>query len=100
MSLGGFAKSVGSRLLGQIVEVYQGEEHDIVRRAEIETARKTVICGKLVEVLEDCLIIEVIDGGDFTEVYVNTYTVHAIIPLKNGISIFDIYKPDERKQVK
>lgn len=96
----GFAKSVGTRLLDKHVEIYQGNEHDTVKRAEIETVRKTVICGKLIEVLDDCLVIQVDDDGSIVEIYINTYTVHAIMEIKNEMSIFDIYQIDERKQRK
>lgn len=100
MSVSGYAKSIGSRLLNKRIEVYQGSQHDTVRRAEIETTRKTVVCGVLVEVLEECLIIEVISEDSVADVYINTYNIHSILEVKDGMSIIDVYEPDERKQIK
>ena len=101
-NISGFAKSVGSRLLNKHVVIYQGSEHHIVKRAEIETATKTVVCGKLIEVLDDCLVIEVTKENNFANIYINTYSVYAMLEvknldIKNDISIFDIYMPDEIK---
>jgi hypothetical protein len=100
--ISGFAKSVGSRLLNKHVIIYQGTEHHTVLRAEIESATKTVVCGKLVEVLEDCLVIEVEVGGTFANAYINTYSVYSMLEVKNldikhNISIFDIYVADENR---
>jgi len=92
----GFCKSVASKLLGKMVEIYQGGQHESVKYAEREINRKTIIYGKLIDVIEECLILEVEDIG---EVYINSWSVQSIVELKNG-SIFDIYNPDERRQVK
>lgn len=101
-NVSGFAKSVGERLLNKHVVIYQGTEHHTVLRAEIENATKTVVGGKLIEVLEDCLVLEVKIGGDFANVYINTYSVYAMLEVKNldvkhNISIFDVYIADENK---
>lgn len=100
MSVSGYAKSIATRLINKRIEVYQGAQHDTVKRAEIETARKTVICGILVEVLEECLIVEVVSEDSIADVYINTYNIHSILEVKDGMSIVDIYEPDERKQIK
>lgn len=100
MATSGFAKAVGSRLLNKRVEIYQGSEHDTVKRAEVDTVRKTVICGKLIDILDDCLVIEIVDGESVAEVYINTISVYSILEVKDEMSIFDIYLPDERKQKK
>lgn len=92
----GFVKSIGPRLVGKIVEIYQGSTHETTIYGEKEVEHKTIIFGKLIEALEECLVIEVKDVG---EVYINSWSVQTIVEIKNGC-IFDIYNPDERKQVK
>lgn len=96
----GFVKVVASKLVGKTVEIYQGNTHETVLWGEREVERKTVIRGILVEALEECLVIEVTDSGDTNHAYVNSWTVHSIIEVKNKMTIFDIYFPDERKQNK
>ncbi len=98
--LAGFSKSIAGRLLGQKVEVSQGVIHEVILYGEKEIQRKTIICGKLIDVLEECLVLEVEDSGITSEVYINTFSVQTIIPLEKGLNIFDIYSPDERKQLK
>jgi hypothetical protein len=95
----GFVKSVASRLLNKHVEIYQGGVHESVSYAEREIQRKTVICGILIEVLDECLILRVTEGKDTIDVYINSWSVQSIVEIKNG-SIFDIYNPDERRQTK
>src|SRR5579872_60421 len=99
-NISGFAKSVGDRLLNKHVVIYQGTEHHTVLRAEIENATKTVICGKLIEVLDDCLVLEIEKGDALANAYINTYSVYAMLEVKNldvknNISIVDVYIADE-----
>ncbi len=101
-NVSGFAKSVGERLLNKHVVIYQGTEHHTVLRAEIENATKTVVCGKLIEVLDDCLVLQIEKDNILVEVYINTYSVYAMLEvknldIKNNISIFDVYVADEHK---
>jgi hypothetical protein len=92
----GFVKSIAPRLVGKVVEIYQGSTHETVRYSEREIERKTIICGRLIEALEECLVLDVDNVG---EVYINSWSVQTIVEIKNGC-IFDIYNPDERKQTK
>ena len=96
----GFAKSVASKLLGKEVEITQGVIHEVIMYHEREIQRKTVICGILKDVLEECLVLEVTESGTTTDVYVNSWSVQTIVELQKGLNIFDIYNPDERKNTK
>jgi|ERR1700748_610813 len=95
----GFVKAIAQRLIGKKVEVYQGGTHESISYAEREIQRKTVICGKLIEAFEECLVLEVDDEGSLIEVYINSWSVQSILEIKKG-NIFDIYNPDERRQTK
>lgn len=96
----GFVKSIASRLLGKQVEISQGVIHEIIKYGEKEIQRKTVISGKLLECLEECLILEIEDSGITAPVYINSWSVQTIVELNKGLNIFDIYNPDERKNTK
>ncbi len=94
----GFTETVGKRLIGCEVEIFQGDQHDtIIGYADVQRNRKSVLHGKLLEVEKECLVLECRKGDDVNVVFVNSWTVHAIMEIKSGISIFDIYYPDERK---
>lgn len=93
----GFAASVAEKLLGCEVEIFQGNSHDVVKYSDIERSRKSVLHGVLVDVLTECLVLECGKGDQSNYVYINTWSVQAIIEVKNGISLFDIYYADERK---
>lgn len=94
----GFVKAIADRLIGKTVEIYQGETHETVLWADKERERKSIIYGVLIEAFEECLIVEVEDEGDINQVYINSWTVHSMLEVKNKMSIFDVYSPDERKK--
>lgn len=96
----GFVKSIAQRLIGKYVEISQGVIHEVVLYGEREVQRKTVICGTLIECLDECLVLEVKDSGITAIVYVNSWSVQTIMELAQGLNIFDIYNPDERKNTK
>lgn len=93
----GFVKSIAGRLIGKTVEISQGVIHEVTLYGEKEIQRKTVLCGKLIEALEECLVLEVTDSGITVPVYVNSWSVQTVVELKHGLNISDIYNPDERK---
>lgn len=96
----GFVKSIAPRLVGKLVEISQGVIHEVVLYGEREVQRKTIICGTLLECLDECLILEVEDAGLKAIVYINSWSVQTIMELTYGLNIFDIYNPDERKNTK
>jgi len=92
----GFAK-VLKALIGKEVEIYQGDSHETLLTADKDIDRKSVIRGKLLEVIDECLIVECNVGGTAVKVYVNSWTISAILEPRPGACIHSIYNHAERR---
>jgi hypothetical protein len=89
-----YLEVVAKRLMGKIVEVYQGVDHrQHTGYADNNHCVKSVILGKLVEVDECCLIVEVTRGKDTGLVYINSWSINTICEPGSGISTEDAHRP-------
>lgn len=96
-----YAESVLALLKGKAVEIYEGTNGKLQKWADYENQQKEVIRGILKGGSGDLLIVEVTDDfGNKNDAYVNGWSVKVIVEPRNGISIFDVYTEEERKQSK
>lgn len=95
-----FVESVASYLKGKNVEVYAGTSSKSRAYSDFEVQQKEVIRGILKDAIGELLIIEVDNGINTNVVYVNGWSVVAILEPQNGISIIDVYVDEHTKQKK
>lgn len=82
----GFSKAIATRLIGKMVEVYTGDEFESLMYAEYNTLKYGVIYGKLLEVDDECIILEVTINNKTNLMYINSWPVKTICEPKNGLS--------------
>jgi hypothetical protein len=86
----GFAKAIAKRLVGKEVEMYTSDEYETLNYAESNRSRSSVISGKLLEVDEECLIVEVTVRGAKSTLYVNSWSVMGICEI-GVVPIWEMY---------
>src|SRR5271157_1530210 len=96
----GFTRAIATRLVGQMVEIYQGNEHNSSIKDGLEERHKSIIYGKLLEIDNECLIVLYTnpDNGKENKVYINSWSVQTIISPANSISCADIYSKDQDRR--
>jgi len=96
----GYSEVIGKRLLGKQVEIYTGDEHDTLLYNDSEIIRKSIIVGTLVEVDQECVIVECYKANLTNRIYINSWNIVAIVELTTKLGMHDMYLPAERKQIK
>jgi len=97
----GYVESILPYLKGKFVEVYAGSSAKTRKYSDYEQNQKEVIRGILKDGSHDLLIVEVTDRlGNSNDVYINGWSVRAIVEPQNGISIIDVYVDEHEKQNK
>jgi len=96
----GFSKNLAKHLLGKVVEVSQGIEHNTTLQSDRENRHKSVIRGKLLEIDEELIIILYtnIQTGQSNKVYINSWSVQSVVEPMNGISMADVYSQDQDRR--
>ena len=84
MSLG-FARIIKKYYLGKVVEIYQGDIHDTRLQAEINNDCKTIICGKVLEVSGEAILLEAITKNGTHLVTINTWSISSVCELNKNI---------------
>lgn len=96
-----FAESLLSYLKDKKVEVYANSSAKEREYADFSVTHKEVIRGVMRDARGDVILIEVTDkSGRNNIVYVNGWSVTAVMEPKNGMSIVDVYCDEYEKQVK
>lgn len=96
-----YAESVFALLKDKVVEVYEGTNGKTQHWADYSNQQKEVILGVLKNGVGDLLVVEVTDDfGNKNDAYINAWNVRLIVEPKNGMSMLDIFTPDEKKQAK
>jgi len=87
-------------LLGKKVEIYQGDSHETLLKADKDIARKSVIRGTLAEINGDCVVVECPVGNQTTRVYINGWSISTVVEPSPGIGIFTLYQEAEFRKSK
>lgn len=95
-----YVEIAASFLKGKNVEVYAGTSGRSRAYSDFEVQQKEVIRGVLKDAIGELLIMEVTDGSNTNLVYVNGWSVVAIVEPKNKMSIVNIYVDENTKQRK
>jgi hypothetical protein len=82
----GFSKVISARLIGKMIEVYTGDEFESLMYSEYNTLKYGVVYGKLIEVDEECIILEVTIGDKTNLMYMNSWQIKTICEPKTGMS--------------
>lgn len=93
----GFATAL-KVLIGKDIEIYQGTEHEILLRAEKEFSRKSVIRGKLLNVIEECLILECDHGGSKATIFINAWSVYSAMEVHKEVTLHNVYHASDSRQ--
>ncbi|HLG26271.1 MAG TPA: hypothetical protein VI423_00630 [Paenisporosarcina sp.] len=96
-----FGETLLVHLKDKRIEVYTGSSAREREYADFTIAHKDVIRGVLRDASGDLMVIEVVNNaGHSNLIYVNCWTVTAVVEPKNGMSIVDMYCDEHKKQVK
>lgn len=88
-------------LKGKKIEVYTGGNAKDREYSDYTIQYKEVIRGIFVDAIGDVLMVEISDvEGNSNVVYLNSWTIVAIIEPKNKLSMFDAYCDESEKQEK
>ncbi len=95
-----FVEIAASFLKGKNIELYAGTSGRSRAYSDFEVQQKEVIRGVLKDAIGELLIVEVADGPNTNLVYINGWSVVAIVEPKNGMSMVNIYVDENTKQIK
>lgn len=93
-------------LLGKNVEVYCGQSRRNVKYSDYDVAEKTVVRGRLKEVLEDCIVVECNIMNAATsrihsnDLYMNTWSITGVCVPSDSLSITDMFVDEGSSQPK
>lgn len=97
-----FAEALAERLQDKLVEIYLGDSYEEVNYADNAKTTNSVLVGKVVEALGDCLVINARYANKQKEIvfgniiYVNAYNINAICELDGSGTLRDaFYSTDE-----
>lgn len=90
-----FAEALLFFLKGKGVEVYCGDTGTTMKFDQHEETQKNVIRGVLEDCLGDCVVVKVVHGNKTGRVYLNTWSIKAIVPLEDDLFIMDIFDDEE-----
>ena len=97
---GSYGEILLSVLKDEMVEVYFSSSAKSREFADFTVDQKEVIRGIFREAVGDVMVIEVVRNGGSNMVFINCWTVTAVLKPQNGISIIDVYCEATDKQVK
>jgi hypothetical protein len=89
-----FAEVIKQKYLGKIVEIYQGETQDTRLQAEIENSTKSILYGKVVDVIGPAIMLESRRGDKIHIVMINAWSIKTICESSIHVSLYDIYWAD------
>lgn len=89
-----FAEVIKQKYLGKIVEVYQGEAQDTRLQAETENSTKSVLYGKVVEVIGPAVMLEIRTKDKVHTIMINAWSIITICESSKHVSLYDIYWAD------
>ena len=89
-----FAEAIKQKYLGKIVEIYQGETQDTRLQAEVENSTKSILFGKVVDVIGPAVILESRHGDKIHTIMINAWSIATICESSIHVSLYDIYWAD------
>lgn len=92
MKMHPYVEALVIRLGGKEVEIYLGDSKSTLKLAEFDHALKSIIRGKILEGIGDCLVLEV----DNTPIYINSWAIKLVIPMSSSLFVKDVFV-DEHK---
>ena len=87
-----FLDPIKEKIMGQYVEIYQGDTHRTLTGYEdYSHENKSVIYGKVISIDGTCLTLEIKRLDKVGNVYINTWSICTITVPSCGVSIDDVY---------
>lgn len=86
-----FTVVVCSCLKDQEIEIYCGDTGETHQFSETQVTKKNIIRGILLDAKGECLIVKVVKDGKYATVYINSWSIKTIVPVKDPLFIMDIY---------
>jgi hypothetical protein len=94
-----YALAVYAYLKDQEVEIYCGDTGETHQFSETEVTKKNIIRGTIIDARGDCLVVKVVKGNLYATMYINGWSIKAVVPLQDPLFIMDVYM-DEAYPVK
>ena len=91
-----FAMAIYDKLKGQDVEIYCGGTSRVFKFCESDNSLLSIVHGVVTGVMGDCLVVEcTVTGKNISNtLYINAWAIQSIMPLKDGITINEVYLDD------
>lgn len=89
-----FAEVIKQKYLGKTVEIYQGQTEDTRLQAETENSTKSVLYGKIVEVIGPAIMLEIRALDKLHTIMINAWSISTICESSKHVSLYDIYWAD------
>lgn len=101
MSYHSYAEGLLASLKNKKIEIYTGDTSRVQEYSDYSLSQKSVIRGVLRDCLGDCVVVECTDSRGATNlVYLNGWSITAVMEPKNNLSIVDIFINESEKQEK
>ena len=94
-----YGDAIKQTLLNKEVEIYCGDTGQTQQSFDFDSPQKSVIKGAIVEVIGDCIIVKCVRDGKVNDVYINSWSITAIVP-KGSVSLKDIFVNEEERAKK
>lgn len=78
-------------LKDEMVEVFNGDSGTNLKFSEYEVPQKSVVRGKMIDAIGDCLILEVKQQNGIAKIYLNAWSISSVVPLNHPLFVKDVY---------
>lgn len=92
-----YAAAIIYHLKNKDVEIYQGDSRQTDTFKDFELSQKSIIRGKIVDAMGDCIIVECKTNNGTNLAYLNCWSIHNIVPINGRVAIKDIYYNEEQR---
>lgn len=90
-----FTEVILAKLKDQEVEVFCGDTGETHVFSETQRTEKSIIRGTVTDAEGDCLILTVKRKDLAAQVYINSWNIKTVIPVKHPLFVKDIYDDEE-----
>lgn len=85
-----FAEGLSDYIIDQEVEIYLGDSDKLVKQADYDINKKSVLIGRVIDIIGDLIILESMVADKKTNIFINGWAVKTIIPL-GGLTCKNVF---------
>jgi len=98
VEISSYGAAIMHYLQDEMVEVYCGDAHTTFKFSDCDMDQKSVVRGRIIDLMGDCLVVECYDKGTgkSNHVFLNCWSIVSIVPVNGGLRMKDVYWDEER----